>query len=81
MDKPALKLVTSSFENGTIEKPRKVMPNRKANDRLRGRQHLSESEVAQLKATALGVNRHGFRDAVTSSTAFRHGLRVPSWST
>jgi hypothetical protein len=29
----------------------------------------------------LRVNRHGFRDAVMISTAFRHGLRAPSWST
>ncbi len=78
MEKPALKLVnpeSPSFENGTIPKAPKIMPNRKANDRLRGRQHLSEAEVAQLKETALRVSHYGHRDALMIMTAFRHGLR------
>src|SRR6266536_5392047 len=78
MEKPALKLVnpeSPSFENGTIPKAPKIMPNRKANDRLRGRQHLSEAEVAQLKETALRVSHYGHRDALLIMTAFRHGLR------
>ncbi len=64
-----------SFENGTIPKTPKIMPNRKANDQLRGRQHLSEAEVARLKLAALRVNHYGHRDALMITTAFRHGLR------
>jgi integrase len=64
---------TPTHENGT---KRKTMPNRKANDRLRGRMHLSEAEVTRLKATALRVNQYGHRDALMVSTAYRHGLRV-----
>jgi integrase len=78
MEKPALNLVkpeSPSFKNGTIQKTPKTMPNRKANDRLRGRQHLSEAEVARLKETALRVKHYGFRDATMVMTAFRHGLR------
>jgi integrase len=66
-------LETPTCENGTIRKP---MPNRKANDQLRGRSHLSETEVSRLKATAIRVNHYGFRDATMISTAYRHGLRV-----
>jgi integrase len=78
MEKPPLKLVkpeSPSFENGTIPKIPKTMPNRKANDQLRGRQHLSEAEVARLKEAALRVNHYGHRDALMIMTAFRHGLR------
>jgi hypothetical protein len=35
-------------ENGT----KRIMPNRKANDALRSRFHLTEGEVRQLKETA-----------------------------
>ncbi len=76
MKTPTLRLVTPetpASENGTN---RKSMPNRKANDQLRGRSHLTEAEVTRLKAMAIKVNHYGFRDALMVSSAFRHGLRV-----
>ena len=73
MGKPGLKLIVPSVENGTVRKP---MPNRKVNDRLRGRQHLSEAEVVLLEKAARATNRWGHRDATMIMTAFRHGLRV-----
>jgi integrase len=75
MKTPALKLVvpeTPRPENGT----KRIMPNRRANDQLRGRFHLTEAEITQLKATALRVNLYGFRDATMISLAFRSCLRV-----
>jgi len=38
--------------------------------------HLTDAEVARLKAAGLRVNHYGFRDAAMVSCAFRHGLRV-----
>jgi len=38
--------------------------------------HLTETEIARLKATAIKVNQHGFRDAVMISLAFRSCLRI-----
>jgi integrase len=73
MGKPSLTLIVPSPVSGTVKKP---MPNRKANDQLRGRQHLSESEVARLEKAARANNRWGHRDATMIMTAFRHGLRV-----
>jgi integrase len=73
MTKPTLTLIVPSPVSGTVKKP---MPNRKANDQLRGRQHLSESEVARLEKAARAGNRWGHRDATMIMTAFRHGLRV-----
>ncbi len=73
MGNPALTLVVPSPVSGTVKKP---MPNRKANDQLRGRQHLSESEVARLEKAARTSNRWGHRDATMIMTAFRHGLRA-----
>jgi integrase len=61
-----------STENGTKRK----MPNRKENDRLRGRFHLTEAEVRLLKETALKDNFYGFRDASMVSLAYRSCLRV-----
>lgn len=55
-------------ESGTV-------PNRKANDAVRTRFHLTESEVkAMLKIARKG--RHGIRDHLMVLMAFRHGLRV-----
>jgi type 1 fimbriae regulatory protein FimB/type 1 fimbriae regulatory protein FimE len=51
-------------------------PNRIANDKLRGREHLTEAEVGRLEKVATQGNRHGFRDATMIMMAFRHGLRV-----
>ena len=58
--------------SGTV--PRR--PNRIANDQLRGREYLTESEVSRLEKAALKSNRHGFRDATMIMTSFRHGLRA-----
>jgi integrase len=73
MGKPSLALIVPSPVSGTVKKP---MPNRRANDQLRGRQHLSECEVALLEKAARANNRWGHRDATMVMTAFRHGLRA-----
>ena len=53
----------------------KVPPNRKANDALRTRSHLTEAEVTKfLKVAKQG--RYGQRDHLMVLMAFRHGLRV-----
>ncbi len=75
MQTPELRLVvpvSPATKNGTKRK----MPNRTANDRLRGRFHLTEGEVARLKAAALRVNHYGLRDSVMISLAFRSCLRI-----
>ncbi len=54
--------------NGTV-------PNRKANDALRTRSHLTESEVERL-LTVAKKGRYGQRDHLMVLMAFRHGLRV-----
>jgi integrase len=59
-------------ENGTKQK----MPNRRENDRLRGRFHLTEGEVRLLKETAIRDNLYGLRDACMISLAFRSCLRI-----
>ncbi len=51
------------------------VPNRKANDALRTRSHLTEDEVAKLLKVAK-KGRHGQRDHLMVLMAFRHGLRV-----
>jgi integrase len=76
METPALKLVVPDTVNGTIAETRRTMPNRRANDKIRPRMHLTETEIARLKATAIKVHQHGFRDAVMISLAFRSCLRV-----
>jgi type 1 fimbriae regulatory protein FimB/type 1 fimbriae regulatory protein FimE len=53
------------------------MPNRIANDRLRGgRKHLTEPEVERLVKAAKRRGRHGHRDATAIMLCYRHGLRV-----
>lgn len=74
MAKPRLKLVPPGRVSGTVRKTRP--PNRIANDKLRGREYLTEAEVSRLEKVALKGNRHGFRDATMVMTAYRHGLRV-----
>ena len=52
-----------------------TVPNRRANDALRTRFHLTEPEVTKLlKAAKQG--RYGQRDHLMVLMAFRHGLRV-----
>ncbi len=75
MKTPALKLVVPQTPMPVSGTKRK-MPNRRANDRLRPRPHLTEAEITRLKATALKVNHYGFRDSVMISLAFRSCLRV-----
>jgi integrase len=59
-------------ENGTKRK----MPNRRENDRLRGRFHLTEAEIRLLKETALKSNLYGFRDHTMIALAYRSCLRI-----
>ena len=73
MAKANLKLVVPNSESGTVGKLRP--PNRIANDKLRGREYLTEAEISRLKKEATKRNRHGFRDATMVMTAYRHGLR------
>ena len=66
-----LKLVVPDSEIGTVQRP-----NRIANDKLRGRDYLTEAEISRLEKEALKRNRQGFRDATMIMTAYRHGLRA-----
>jgi integrase len=68
------KLVVPGDVSGTVRRP--ARPNRLANDKLRGREHLTEAEVGRLEKAATRGNRHGFRDATMIMVAFRHGLRA-----
>ena len=52
-----------------------TVPNRVANDALRTRSHLTESEVDQIMKSAK-QGRYGQRDWLMVLMAFRHGLRV-----
>ena len=52
-----------------------TVPNRKANDALRTRSHLTEKEVDKLLKVAK-QGRYGSRDHLMVLMAFRHGLRV-----
>ncbi len=52
-----------------------TVPNRKANDALRTRSHLTEKEVERLLKVAK-QGRYGQRDHLMVFMAFRHGLRV-----
>ncbi len=65
--KPA-KRTRKSAVSGTV-------PNRKANDALRTRSHLTEKEVERLLKVAK-QGRYGQRDHLMVLMAFRHGLRV-----
>lgn len=71
MVKSGLKLVVPDSESGTVQRP-----NRIANDKLRGRDYLTEAEISRLEKEALKRNRQGFRDATMIMTAYRHGLRA-----
>jgi type 1 fimbriae regulatory protein FimB/type 1 fimbriae regulatory protein FimE len=57
-----------SAESGTV-------PNRRANDAVRTRSHLTEDEVEKLLKVAK-QGRYGQRDHLMVLMAFRHGLRV-----
>ncbi len=52
-----------------------TVPNRKANDAIRTRSHLTEDEVDKLLKVAK-QGRQGARDHLMVLMAFRHGLRV-----
>ena len=72
MTKPHLALVAPTTVNGTVaNKP----PPRRRNSELRGREYLTDIEVARLIAAA-GDNRNGHRDSTMVLVAYRHGLRV-----
>ena len=67
--KPNLRLVKS------VTQKRAVGPLRRPNNKLRSREHLTESEVEKLIG-AVKANRHGHRDATMVLVAYRHGLRA-----
>src|SRR5947209_5793297 len=71
MRKSHLRLVSPTSESGTV-----VRPNRIANDKLRGRSHLTEAEVARLEKAATTKNRQGFRDSTMVMMTYRHGFRA-----
>ena len=59
-------------------RPKRVsgtVPNRKANDAVRTRSHLTEDEVLRIQKVAK-QGRYGPRDHLMVLMAFRHGLRV-----
>lgn len=64
-------------DSDTPKPPRPAPPNRTGfeNTQVRGREHLTESEVKQLANAAAKIGRHGFRDSLLIRMAFRHGLR------
>ena len=51
-------------------------PRKPKNDDVRGREHLTPTEVEQLAVAAGKIGRNGFRDGLMVRVAFRHGLRV-----
>jgi type 1 fimbriae regulatory protein FimB/type 1 fimbriae regulatory protein FimE len=55
--------------------PARRMPRRRPNAELRSREYLTEDEVECL-VKAASKNRHGHRDALMVTVAFRHGLRA-----
>jgi integrase len=66
MANTALRLVTPTGENPTVQTPR-----RRRNGKYRTREHLTEAEVERLiEATS------SYRDATMILLAFRHGLRA-----
>lgn len=56
--------------NGTVP------PRRVTNRERRSREHLTESEVGELRRAAKERGRYGDRDATMILLAYRHGLRV-----
>jgi integrase len=72
MTKPHLALVPPSTVNGTVQRQ---PPRRRRNAEVRGREYLTDAEVARLIAAA-SKNRHGHRDATMVLVAYRHGLRA-----
>jgi type 1 fimbriae regulatory protein FimE len=51
-------------------------PRKPRNEDVRGKEHLTEEEVDQLRKTAGRLGRYGHRDATMILVGFRHGLRV-----
>jgi site-specific recombinase XerD len=72
MAKAALRLVTPTLDNQTVER---TTPLRRPNKELRTREHLTDAEVDKL-IEAARKNRWGHRDATMILTAYRHGLRA-----
>jgi integrase len=56
--------------------PRPAPPRKPKGDSVRGRKHLSPTEVEATASAAAGIGRHGHRDALMVRMAFRHGLRA-----
>jgi integrase len=72
LDLVALQGNIPTSESGTKRK----MPNRRANDQLRTRFHVTVEEVRRLKEAALRDNLYGFRDSVAITLMFRSCLRI-----
>jgi integrase len=73
MGNPPSALSLPHPENGTVA--RRSPPRRRRNAEIRGREYLTEAEIARLM-TAASFNRHGGRDGTMILLAYRHGLRV-----
>jgi integrase len=71
--KPRLALIVPSTVYGTVHHRRP--PKRRRNVEVRGREHLTQTEVERLVAAA-GKNRNGHRDSTMVLVAYRHGLRA-----
>ena len=56
--------------------PRRAMPVRLPNAKLRTREHLTPTEMQALLKAATRRGRYGQRDACLILVAYRHGLRV-----
>jgi type 1 fimbriae regulatory protein FimB/type 1 fimbriae regulatory protein FimE len=60
----------------TKQAPENAPPRKPRNKDVRGREHLTEEEVDQLRRAASKLGRHGLRDACMILMCFRHGFRV-----
>jgi integrase len=59
-----------------VENTKSLPPRRVPNASVRSREHLTEAEVARLRASAGKVGRHGYRDSLMILMAYRHGFRA-----
>ena len=71
----------SATINGTVPEigighNRPPRPNRRANDALRPRKHLTETEIQTLMKVAKRDARYGHRDATAILLCYWHGLRA-----
>ena len=74
MTNPHLALVAPTTVIGTVG-DRRSPPRRQRNADVRGREYLTDDEIARL-IDAAGKNRYGHRDASMVLIAYRHGLRA-----